>query len=172
MTHAARQTNDRLTDKQHRALKSQCRRLGIDDDTYRSVIAGYPCVTEPPQEGLPWPAHGTPCVSSRHLSRAQGRRLITRWTIAGAPVGGPYSGSRVTAKEQEAAGITPLPTPAQRALIARLVDEITWRTADGYRGWLAARLHLDPTLAPRTYREAEAIIEGLRAMRDRRRVAP
>ncbi len=58
----------------------------------------------------------------------------------------------------------PLPTPAQRALIAHLIPEIHWREADGYHLWLTARLHQDPATAPRSYQDAEAIIEGLKGL--------
>jgi hypothetical protein len=161
---AVRQTRDRLSPAQLRAIQSQRRRLGLDDDTYRRALGQYRCCTEPPETGKPWPAAGAPCASSTHLSRAQARSLITRWTIAGAPVGGPYSGHRPDPTDQEARGLHVLPTPAQRALIGRLIPEIAWREADGYRLWLGSSLRLNPATAPRTYREAEAIIEGLKGL--------
>jgi len=157
-------TSDRLTAKQVSALHVQRSRLALDDDTYRRALTQYRCQTTAPQEGQDWPAAGAPCTSSLHLSRRQARTLITRWSIAGAPVGGPYTGSRRIAQDQAAAGLHPLPTPAQRALIGRLIPEVAWRTPDGYRGWLAARLGLDPAAGPRSYAQAEAIIEGLKGL--------
>ncbi|MBV5274420.1 MAG: hypothetical protein JZU52_12525 [Lamprocystis purpurea] len=156
------------TRKQIAALHTQRTRLGLDEATYRRALANYRCTltapTGPRPVGEDWPALGAPCTSSLHLSRRQARSLITRWTLAGAPVGGPYSGSRVDAQTQAAAGAHPLPTPAQRAFIARLVDEINWRTADGYHGWLQTNLHQDPATAPRSYAAAAAIIEGLKGL--------
>lgn len=150
--------------KQVRAIHAQRRTLGLDDATYRLAIAGYACYAQPPLDTPDWPAYGTPCRSSTHLTRSQARALITRWSIAGARVGGPYSGSRRAAQEQTAAGVPALPTPAQRAIIARLIPEIAWRRADGYHAWLATRLRQDPHTAPRTYQDAEAIIDGLKAL--------
>lgn len=156
------------TRKQIAALHTQRTRLGLDEATYRRALANYRCTITPlpipGPVGQNWPALGAPCTSSLHLSRRQARSLITRWTLAGAPVGGPYSGSRHAAQTQAEDGVPPLPTPAQRAFIARLVDEINWRTADGYHGWLQTNLHQDPATAPRSYAAAEAIIEGLKGL--------
>jgi hypothetical protein len=161
---AVRQTRDRLSKAQLGAIHVQRHRLGLDEETYRRALNQYRCCTQAPADAVPWPAPGAPCTSSKHLSRAQARSLITRWTIAGAPVGGPYSGSRPVAKAKEAENVHVLPTPAQRALIGRMVPEVAWRKADGYRLWLSARLHLDPAKAPRTFAEAEAIIDGLKGL--------
>lgn len=160
--------SDRLTDAQYRALASQRARLtkiGIMDDTiYAATLGTYPCSTRPPDPAAPWPALGQPCTSRRHLSRRQARSLITAWTLAGAPIGGPYSNSRGHVQAMAEAGIPTLPTGGQHDLIAHLVSEIAWRSPDGYRGWLAARLRLDPAQAPKTFSEAESIIEGLKAL--------
>lgn len=161
---AVRQTRDRLTKAQLGAIQSQRRRLGLDDETYYRAMGLYRCCTQAPADAASWPAQGAPCASAKHLSRAQARSLITRWTIAGAPVGGPYSGSRPAAMAKEADGAHVLPTPAQQALIRRMVPEVAWRKANGYRLWLSARMHLDPAKAPRTYSEAEAIIDGLKGL--------
>lgn len=160
-------SDNRITPKQRRTLQMQRAQLGIDDDTYRATIAQYPCVTAPPDDSDTWPALNTPCHSSKQLSRAQASLIITRWVIAGAPVGGPYSGSRTKAQRNTHMDVVTLPSPAQRAKIARLIPEIPWRKADGYSRWLSTRMNLDPIHAPRTFYEAEAIIAGLRQMRDR-----
>lgn len=167
MANAARPTTAPLSPKQRRALMSQRRRLKLDDATYYAAIASYPCITPAPEGATDWPDRGTPCRSSSHLSRSQCRHLITRWTIAGATVGGPYSGSRIDMRQRQANGIESLPTPAQRALIDLLKAEIQWRYADGYQRWLHTRMGQPQPNAPTTYSGAEAIIEGLRAMRDR-----
>jgi hypothetical protein len=165
MASAVRESKDRLTPAQQRAILYQRGALGLDEDTYRTALRSYRCCTAAPQDAATWPVSGTPCTSSKHLSRGQARNLITRWSIAGAPVGGPYSGSKVAAKAQAAAGVTTLPTPAQRALIERLVAEIPWRTPDGYLLWLASRASPVRGGTVRTYADAEAVIEGLKGMR-------
>jgi len=162
---AVRQTRDRLSKAQLGAIQSQRRRLGLDDETYYRAVGQYRCCTQAPADAAAWPAPGAPCTSGTHLSRAQARSLITRWTIAGAPVGGPYSGSKVAAQAQTATGVTAMPTPAQRALIERLVAEVPWRTPDGYRLWLASRASPVRGGRIRTFADAEAAIEGLKGLR-------
>lgn len=167
---AVRPTTDRLSPAQRRAIQSQRGRLGLDEETYRRALAAFHCATLPPREGQDWPAAGAPCTSSVHLTRDQARRLITRWTIAGAPVGGVYSGSRPAAQEAAAQGAIALPTPAQRALIERLRAEITWRTPGGYARWIASPRSPVKGGKIATYRDAEAVIDGLKHLRDHRRV--
>ena len=166
MAAAVRDTTDRLSEAQFRALRVQRVRLDLDDATARRAFASYKCKTKPPRDGMAWPEIGKPCASSRHLSRDQARHLITRWSLAGAAIGAPYSGSRTEAIEAEKQGATPLATPAQRALIERLIPEVTWRTDAGYDGWVTSRFSPAPN-GVRTYRDAEAVIEALHAMRDR-----
>jgi hypothetical protein len=163
---AVRKTRDHLSAKQLRAIQVQRRTLGLDEDTYRATLHQYRCDTEPPMPDVVWPALGAPCTSARHLTRTQASALITRWVIAGAPVSdAPYSGSRPTAQERVAPGAVQLPTPAQRALIARLVAEVPWRTTDGYSRWLAGSRSPTRGRAIRTYLDAEGVIDGLKNMR-------
>lgn len=157
---AVRTTADRLTMAQLRAIQSQRRRLHLDDETYYRALSGYPCASEAPDNASDWPAPGQPCGSCRHLTRHQARRLITRWTIAGAPVGGPYAGHKPPPDAPHT-----LPTPAQRALIERIRAEVTWRTPDGYTRWLASRTSPLRGRQIRSYQDAEAIIEALKHMR-------
>jgi hypothetical protein len=131
-----------LTPKQLRALHIQRRALGLDEETYRATLAQY---------GV---------ASSKQLSREQARELITRWSIAGAPIGGPYAGHRPAPGEAAIA----LATPAQRALIARLIPEVPWRSALGYTNWIGSRTSPTKGRPVRTYREAEAVIEALKRM--------
>lgn len=163
---AVRITKDRLSPAQLRALQAQRRSLGLDEETYRRALKQYRCYTAAPDGALGWPTQGAPCTSSRHLSRAQARSLITRWGIAGAPVGKPYTGSRVEAREEQAAGVTPLSTPAQRALIGRLVAEVQWRTEDGFHRWMASRSSPLRGRAMRSFFDAEAVIDALKNLRD------
>lgn len=130
-----------LTAKQLRALHIQRRALGLDEETYRATLAQY---------GV---------ASSKELSREQARELITRWSLAGAPIGGPYSGHRPNASDP-----TTLATPAQRALIARLIPEVPWRSALGYTNWIGSRTSPTKGRPVRTYGEAEAVIEALKRM--------
>jgi hypothetical protein len=164
---AVRITRDRLSPAQLRALQAQRRRLGLDEETYRRAIAQYRCCTRHPMPDVLWAEAGAPCTSSRHLSRAQAQSLITRWSIAGAPIGKPYTVTKADATSQAAAGITPLASPAQLALIGRLIPEVPWRSEDGYRLWMASKtspLHGRPI---HSFQDAEAIIEALKHMRDR-----
>jgi hypothetical protein len=166
---AARETADRASAAQVRALHAQSRALGLDEATYRRALAGYPCRTAAPDgwdathPDQPWPPEGAGCTHSVQLTRAQARKLITRWSIAGAPVGRPYSGARPAPEK----AVATLPTPGQRALIERLRAEVAWRTEDGYAAWLAGRSSPVRAGQIRSYRDAEAVIEALRKMRDR-----
>jgi hypothetical protein len=165
MASAVRESKDRLTPAQQRAILYQRGALGLDEDTYRTALRSYRCCTTAAPGAQTWPVAGAPCTSSKHLSRGQARNLITRWSIAGAPVGGPYSGSKVAAQAQTAAGVTALATPAQQALIQRLVAEIPWRSPGGYQLWLTSRSSPVPRGRIRTYADAEKVIEGLKGMR-------
>jgi len=156
-----------LSPKQLRAIQAQRRTLGLDDETYRASIGRFRCATVAPPDVADWPARGARCTSARHLSRAQARQIITDWSLAGAPVGSPYSGSRTAAVAAAVVGVTTLPTPAQVALIGRLVAEVPWRETDGYARWMASTRGPTRGQPMRTYQHAEAVIEGLRALRDR-----
>lgn len=140
------------TPKQSRAIQACRRWLDLDLDEYQTLLAQYRVLTcvDPDRAGQP-------VDSSKRLSRSQARDLLTRFALRGAPIGGPYSGHRPA----PGAEITTLATPAQRALIERLKDEVPWRLVDGYQRWLRAKLHLS---AVRTYRDAEAVIEGLKGL--------
>jgi hypothetical protein len=140
-----------LTDKQLRAIRAAVTWLDMTDETYRAMLAQY---RRPGGEG--------PCTSTKHLTRAQARNLLTRFQLQGFPLNRPYSGHRPRHDREQDAPTT-LPTPAQRALIERLRAEIAWRTPDGYDRWRQARLRIDHL---RTYRHADAVIEGLKKLKE------
>lgn len=143
------------TPAQQRALHAQRRALGMDDATWRALLAQYPRETG---DGA------GPCTSSAQLSRRQARAVISRLEIAGAPVGRPYAGRKPG--PASTAQPTAIATPAQRALIQRLIDEVQWRQEDGYARWLAGRHSPTRGQHVRTYHQAEAVIDALRRMRD------
>ncbi len=142
----------KLTPKQLKAIHACRRSLDLSDQEYRMVLREHRIkqVVDPQRAGQA-------VTSSKDLSRIQARSILTRWQLRGAPVGGPYSGHRPAAGDP-----TTLATPAQRAQIERLKEEIQWRFDDGYERWLKTKLHIT---AVRIYNEAEAVIEGLKGMK-------
>lgn len=140
-----------LTDKQLRAIRAGITWLAMPDETYRAMLAQYRR-----------PGGGGPCTSTKHLTRAQARNLLTRLQLEGFPLHRPYAGHRPQHDGEPDAPIT-LATPAQRALIERLRAEIAWRVADGYDRWRQARLRIREV---QTYHHAEAVIEGLKKLKE------
>lgn len=143
----------RLTAAQQRAIHASKRALDIDDPTYRTILAEFsvqPCVDSA--------RAGEPVTSSSDLSRNQARHLLTRWNLHGVKIGGPYSAQKAPP------GVVQLASPAQRAYINRLKEEITWRCEDGYTRWLKAKMGMEKV---RTFAEAAKVIEGLKGLHRR-----
>lgn len=143
-----------LTARQIKAIRAGVTYLRWDDAEYRAQLARYRVKTGGDRQGQP-------VASTKELSRAQARQVLAGMQVLGYPVGGPYSG-RAPAQGH---AVTTMPTPAQRALIERLRDEIPWRTQRGYDAWIASTASPTRGRPIRTYAHAEAVIEGLKALR-------
>lgn len=143
-----------LTPKQLRAIRAGVTALGWDDAEYRSELARYRVRTGGPRLGQP-------IESTKELSRAQARRVLSGMAVLGFSVGGAYGGHR----PQSGSGATTLATPAQLALIERLRAEIRWWSPLGYQSWIGSSTSPTKGRPVRTYQQAEAVIEGLKSLR-------
>ena len=137
-----------ITKPQIRAIHVALHRKGIDDATYRDLL----------KRG--WGANS--CLD---LTRAQASDLLLRLgrSLARQPGEQPPRPPRA-APSPAPAGVTALPTPAQRKLIEDLAGEIEWMDGDGYRRWLFKSMRIR---AVSTREQAGKVIEGLKAMRRR-----
>ena len=137
-----------ITKPQIRAIHVALHRKGIDDATYRDLLD-----------------RGWGAKSCLDLTRAQASDLLLR---LGRPLPRqPGEQAPRTPRRKHApapAGVTALPTPAQRKLIEDLIAEIGWMDGDGYRRWLFKSMRMR---AVSTREQAGKVIEGLKAMRRR-----
>lgn len=131
-----------ISPAQVRAIHAALAHHGIDDPTYREMLAAYGA------------------SSCKELSRRQASDLLYR---IGRPLRRP-PGTRPPAAERLPDGIVRLASPAQRHLIEALATEVRWRTADGYRRWLRANQGLERVA---TAAQAASVIEGLKALKRR-----
>lgn len=142
-----------ITPRQLRAIHAGYRHLDMDDAERLVYLQSYqvlPCVDKE--------CAGTPATSTKQLSRRQARNLITRLQQRGFPIGRPYSGSPIDRGSMAHV----LPTPAQRAVIHRLREEISWKYEDGFDRWLKAKMHVNLV---KSASDAERVIEGLKGLK-------
>ena len=101
--------------------------------------------------------------SSKKLSRREASELLA--SAFGRPLPNPPGRTRPRPKRERRAklpdNVTALASKAQRALIGELAERVEWREEDGLARWLEASLGVG---AVRTAAEADAAIEGLKAM--------
>lgn len=151
---------------QVRAIRARQHRLGMDEATYREVLAARYAVR-----------------STKALTRAQASDLMHYL------YGGPAPGAKARADREERsrrageeemraaaaerrganaaarrAGktVVVLATPGQRRAIAEMVEEMEWREEDGFWRWIAKQYGLDGV---RTMDQASMVVRGLIAMR-------
>lgn len=146
----------KLTPAQQKAIHACRRSLDLSENEYRTVLAEY-CIQPCVDASRAWES----ATSSSDLSRSQARHLLTRWALRGATIGRPYSAQKAKPETIQ------LASPAQRAYIERLKEEIPWRLADGYERWLISRMGLQSV---RTFDEAAKVIEGLKGLHRRDKV--
>lgn len=137
------------THAQLRAIHAAARAQGIDDDAYRDRLRAHAGV-----------------ASAKDLSRAQASAFLADLGVPlearPRPRTHPGDGR---ARRRLPRGAVRLQTPAQRRLIADLVDEVRWDgpdAAEHYRRWLRGSLGLARV---RTSTEARAAIEGLKGLK-------
>lgn len=137
-----------ITKPQIKAIHVALHRKGIDDATYRDLLE-----------------RGWGAKSCLDLTRAQASDLLLRLGRPLAREPGEQAPRPARERPKPApAGVTALPTPAQRQLIEDLVEEIGWMDEDGYRRWLFKSMRVR---AVSTREQAAKVIEGLKAMRRR-----
>lgn len=100
--------------------------------------------------------------SSKDLTRRQASDLLGG--VFGRKLPNPPGRQRPRPKRERRArlpdNVVPLASKAQRALIAELAERVEWREPDGLARWLLAQ----GVAEVRTAKEADAAIEGLKAM--------
>ncbi len=123
--------------------------LGIDDDTYRLMLAGYGVDT------------------CKDLQYSQASALIDDLVRKGFKIRGKrnrkdFAGSSV--RRVADSKVVYLPTRQQLSMIEHLRQDIIWRFSDGYQRWVRKFLG-------RTYikneKEAQKVIEALKGMKRR-----
>ena len=138
-----------ITAGQIRAIHSALAAQGIDDATYREMLASG------------WQAESCKDLSAGQannlLNHLNGRRGRPRRRQ---PIRRPAQATAVQSK----AGVVRLPSPAQQQLIVALVSEVQWRSAGGYQAWLKRSLGLDRV---RTAEDAGRVINGLKGLKRR-----
>lgn len=134
-----------ISASQVRAIHVVLHRKGIDDETYRGVLKTL-------FDGA---------TSCKQLTRRQASELLEMLghRLQNAPGTQPRRPKREAA-EPTPAGVTALPTRAQRELIAELRREIGW-SDNHYQRWLQRSLGIN---RPTTRAQASRVIEGLKAM--------
>ena len=137
-----------ITPAQVRAIHAGLHALGIDDATYRERLQ-----------------HGWGVRSCKELTRRQASELLRGLglRLAQAPGSRPVAASSPS-RPARVPGVTRLPSPAQRRLIAELSREVDWREPDGYPLWLAGNMGL---VRVASSDQAWRVIEGLKAIRRR-----
>lgn len=150
-----------ITASQVRSIRVALARHGIDEETYRAMLARYGVAT------------------SKALTRRQASELLTTLghPLPRPPGSGPAPTRRRRAAEAAQAGprsgprasgpVVPLATPLQRVFIEELRAAVRWREPDGYPRWLRHTMGMERVA---TKAQAARVIEGLKAMRDRGRV--
>ncbi len=117
--------------------------LGIDDETYRQMLARYGVDT---------------CTK---LQYGQASALIDDLVKKGFKIKRKRTRTRIT---DTRGNVHYLPTPQQLRIIEHLRHDVHWRVHDGYHRWVEKFLG-------RTYikteREAQKVIEALKAMKKR-----
>ena len=143
------QISDRpITPAQVRAIHVALHALGIDDAAYRERLQ-----------------HGWGVRSCKELTRRQASGLLASLGVRPAQRGAPdRSAASSPSRPAREPGVTRLPSPAQRRLIAELSREVDWREPDGYPLWLAGNMGL---VRVATADQAGRVIEGLKAIRRR-----
>lgn len=135
-----------ITAAQVRSIHVAKARAGLDDDEYRGLLEARCGVR-----------------SSKELTRRQASELLAN--AFGRPLPNPPGRQRPRPKRERRAklpaNVTMLATKAQRALIEELAERVEWREEDGLARWLRSSLGIG---AARTAAEADAAIEGLKAM--------
>ena len=137
-----------ITPAQIRAVHAALTRRGIDDDTYRAMLAGH-----------------FEAASCKELTAAQANELLNLLNKGRRrspdkpprrrqPIKNPAPTPPVDGK------IIHLPSRAQLALIEQLCEEIEWRLS--YKAWLKKSQGLT---AVRTTTEASGVIQGLKKMK-------
>lgn len=133
-----------ITASQVRSIHVALARRGVDDATYRSLLDSRYGVR-----------------SCKGLTRRQASELLA---LLGRPLPRPPAEPRERPAAPPPAprpeGVSALPTPAQRALIAELAERVEWR-GGGLEAWTLASYGYR---RPRTVEEAGCVIEGLKAM--------
>ena len=129
-------------------------KLGIDDEMYRLVL------------GSRFRAR-----SCKQLTRSQASALIADYRVqVGLPAHVPQvkkkalTKVKASAKVKPCAGVIHLASPAQHQLIADLVNEVVWRTRDGYALWLKHNMGLARVS---TTAQASNVIQGLKQLKRR-----
>lgn len=119
----------------------------LDDATYRQMLREV-------SDGA--------ADSATKLTRRQATAVITHLNGKGFRVI-PKRNPPATKPAPRQARVTALITPNQRALINHLVNEIAWRTPDGYQRWLSAKMKLQVVA---TRQQASRVIEGLKGLKE------
>ena len=146
-------TSRPITAAQVRAIHIALSRNGIDDDVYRGMLRNL------------FDGAG----SCKELSRAQASRLLDALGCKLRHAPGTHRRREKRPRPKPAAnGITALPTPAQRELIAELVRELGWSDAH-YRGWLDKFMGVSRIA---TRGDASHAIEGLKIVSRRQAGGP
>lgn len=148
----ARISNHPITRAQVRAIHVALHERGIDDATYRERLD-----------------HGWGVRSCKELTRRQASELLRGLgqRLAQPPGSRPApdrSAASAPSRPARAPGVTRLPSPAQRRLIAELSREVDWREPDGYPRWLEKNMGLARVASSD---QAWRVIEGLKAIRRR-----
>jgi hypothetical protein len=121
--------------------------LGIDDETYRAMLAGYGVNT------------------CRDLQYGQASALIDDLKKKGFKIRRKRvrkSGDEGIRRKAAGSNVVYLPTRQQLSMIEHLRADIIWRVHDGYQRWI--KKFLGRTYI-KTEREAQKVIEALKAMK-------
>ncbi len=120
--------------------------LGIDDDTYRLMLAGYGVNT------------------CKDLQYSQASAFIDDLVRKGFKIKKRKHGETAKRGRISNSKVVYLPTRQQLSMIEHLRQDIIWRFSDGYQRW--AKKFLGRTFI-KSEREAQKVIEALKGMKRR-----
>lgn len=135
-----------ITNTQKKLIHIGIAKLGIDDGTYRQMLARY---------GVD---------SCKKLQYPQASALIDDLVKKGFKIKRRRPAPRRMRGRWGASNVVFLPTRQQLGIIEHLRHDVRWRVHDGYQRW--AEKFLGRTYI-KTEREAQKVIEALKAMKKR-----
>lgn len=143
---------------QIKLIKIAQRKLGLSDENYRTILNDRYWVN-----------------SCKALSYDEATDLIKHFQSLGFKIVTKRYGRRAKSKEHRAPNIIQLVSKEQLSMINHLKEDIRWHVHDGFYRWLRKYLKREEergwTYLIKTSREANAVIEALKGMKQRQKNA-